>query len=122
MPLGNYVDIKPFFNMKRLAVDTDGSGDGDTLVAAIAGKRIAVNGAFLMPDGEVTLQFLSGDPSGSPASLTGEMNLAAAGNGFVLTPQPSGYHWFETLPGEALSIALSDEVTIAGVLLYHVLD
>lgn len=98
------------------AVAASSSGD-NTLVAAVAGKKIRVLAFTLYAGGAVTVRFESG--AGGTA-LSGQMALAAAGQfvsgGFV----PVG--WFETAAGALLNLELSGAVSVAGMLTYVLVD
>lgn len=96
---------------KFAAIDAATSGD-NTLVAAVASKKIRVMSLFLVAAGAVTARFESG--AGGTA-LTGQMNLAANG-GFVLPFNPVG--WFETASNTLLNLELSGAVSVDGSLTY----
>lgn len=96
---------------KFAAIDAATSGD-NTIVAAVASKKIRVLSAFLVAAGTVNVRFESG--AGGTA-LTGQMNLVA-NTGFVLPFNPLG--WFETGTNTLLNIELSAAVSVDGSLTY----
>lgn len=96
---------------KFAAIDAATSGD-NTLVAAVASKKIRVLSLFLVAAGAVNARLESG--AGGTA-LTGQMNLAANG-GFVLPFNPVG--WFETASNTLLNLELSAAVSVDGSLTY----
>jgi hypothetical protein len=96
---------------KFAAIDAATSGD-NTLVAAVADKKIRVLSLFMVAAGAVNARFESG--AGGTA-LTGQMSLAANG-GFVLPYNPNG--WFETAVNTLLNLELSDAVSVDGSLCY----
>jgi hypothetical protein len=99
------------------AVIDDALSGNNTLVAAVAGKKIRVLGFFLVAAGAVTARFES-DADGT--ALSGQMTLAA-GDPFVA----SGYNplgWFETVAGELLNLELGGAVSVDGALTYVLVD
>jgi hypothetical protein len=96
---------------KFAALAAAGSGD-NTLVAAVASKKIRVHAIFMVAAAAVTARFESG--AGGTA-LTGQMALAANG-GFVLPFNPAG--WFETASNTLLNLELSGAISVAGSLVY----
>lgn len=97
------------------AVDVAASGD-NTIVAAVAGKKIRVISVFLVAAGSLTARFESG--AGGTAK-TGQMNLAATG-GIVLPANQFG--WFETAAGQLLNLELSAATSVDGGLTYILVD
>ena len=97
------------------AIDVAGSGD-NTLVAAVAGKRIRLLSLFLVSAGTVTARFESG--AGGTA-LTGQMTLAV-NSGFSLNFNPEG--WFQTAAGALLNLELSGAISVDGALSYVLVD
>lgn len=87
------------------------SGD-NTIVAAVAGKKIRVVSLFVVAAGAVNVRFESG--AGGTA-LTGQMNLTT-NSGFALPFNPVG--WFETASGSLLNMELSGAVSVDGALTY----
>jgi len=100
----------------RAAIRCNTSGN-NTIVAATSGKKIKVLGVFLVAAGSVDVRFESG---ASGTALTGQMSLAADGDGFVLPVAPAGYHWFETASGALLNLELSGAVYVDGCIVYYV--
>lgn len=103
-------------DVKRAAIDGATNGD-NTLVAAVAGKKIRVLALFAIMTGtSVTIRFESG--AGGTA-LTGQMT-PTQGGGFVLPYCPVG--WFETTAGALLNMELGGAQSVDGVLVYTEVD
>lgn len=97
---------------KFAVIDAASSGD-NTLVAAVAGKKIRVLAAFLTMTGTaVTIRFESG---ASGVALTGQMT-PTQGSTFVLPFNPCG--WFETVAGSLLNLELGGAQSVDGALVY----
>lgn len=96
---------------KFVIIDAASSGD-NTVLAAVASKKIRVLSAFLVAAAAVTVRFESG--AGGTA-LTGQMNVGANG-GFVLPHNPVG--WFETASNTLLNLELGGAVSVDGCLVY----
>lgn len=96
---------------KFAVIDNATSGD-NTLVAAVASKKVRVLAAFLVAAAAVNVRFESG--AGGTA-LTGQMNVGANG-GFVLPFNPVG--WFETASNTLLNMELSGATSCDGCLVY----
>lgn len=103
----NFVNLRPKFAI----IDHATSGD-NTLVAAVAGKKIRVLALFLVAAGAVVAR-LEGGAGGT--ALTGQMTLAANGT-LVLPFNPLG--WFETAASTLLNLELGGAVSADGSLLY----
>lgn len=97
---------------KFAIIDAASSGD-NTLVAAVAGKKIRVLNYVLVSAGAVTARFESG--AGGTA-LTGQMTLAAS-----TEVEASSQQWghFETAAGALLNLELSGAVSVDGHLSYQ---
>lgn len=96
---------------KYAVIDAATSGN-NTLVAAVASRKIRVLAYMLESSGTVTVRFES-DADGT--ALTGQMpttaqNILSAGF------NPAG--WFETVAGELLNLELSGAVGVDGHLTY----
>jgi len=100
----------------RAAIRCNTSGN-NTIVAAVSGKKIKVLSVLLVAAGDVDVRFESG---ASGTALTGQMSLAADGNGFVLPPASPGHHWLETAAGALLNLELSGAVYVDGLVVYYV--
>lgn len=96
---------------KFAAIDAATSGN-NTLVSAVAAKKIRVLAAFLVSAGSVNARFESGADG---TALTGQMNLVA-NTGFVLPFNPVG--WFEAGTNTLLNLELSAAVSVDGSLVY----
>ena len=97
--------------VKYAIIDAATSGD-NTLVAAVASRKIRVLSIFYVASAAVTTRVESG--AGGTA-LTGQMQLAANG-GFVLPYSPHG--WFETAVNTLLNLELSGAISVDGALTY----
>ena len=96
---------------KYAVIDAATSGD-NTLVAAVASRKIRVISAFLVANGDVTVRFESG---ASGTALTGQMDLTT-NSGFTLPHNPAG--WFETAVNTLLNLELDAAVSVDGCLTY----
>jgi hypothetical protein len=108
----DFQDIRDTQLIKRAKIDAASSGD-NTLVAAVAGKKIRVLAAFFTMTGTaVTIRFEDG--AGGTA-LTGQMG-PTAGQTIVLPFNPVG--WFETSDATLLNMELSGSQSVDGALVY----
>jgi hypothetical protein len=96
---------------KFAVIDAASSGD-NTLVAAVASKKIRVLAVMLIAAGSVIVRFESG--AGGTA-LTGQMELVAQA-GFTLPFNPVG--WFETAVNTLLNLELNAAISVDGCLVY----
>lgn len=96
----------------RAAINVAGSGN-NTLVAAVAGRKVRVLAVALVPAAAVTARFES---AANGSALSGQMPLAANAD-LVLPYNPAG--WFETVTAELLNLELSGAVAVDGVLVYQ---
>ncbi len=84
------------------------------ILQAVADRKLRVLALFLVSmDGLVTVIFKQGEDP--PVTLLPATSLPLNGQ-LVLPFSPVG--WFETSVGEGLDIALSDELTVSGLLVY----
>ena len=97
----------------HLAVDENTSGD-QTLIAAVANKKIRILNICLITADDLSIKFKSGS-----TDLTGVMKLATAGNGFVADQSVNGSSVFETAEGEAFVLNLSASIQIGGWIVYQ---
>ena len=97
---------------KFAAIDAAGSGD-NTIVAAVAGKKIRVLAVNFLVAAAVTVRFEDG--AGGTA-LTGQYQFGAQGEGIVLPFNPVG--WFETTANTLLNMELSGAVSVDGSFVY----
>ena len=100
-----------FLTPKFAAINASTSGD-NTLVAAVASRKIRVLALMLIVGGTVNVRFESG--AGGTA-LTGQMELTAQ-SGFTLPFSPVG--WFETASNTLLNLELSGAVSADGCVVY----
>lgn len=96
---------------KFVIIDCATSGD-NTILAAVASKKIRVLSMMLVSAGTTTVRMESG--TGGTA-LTGQMNLTAQ-TGFALAFSPVGH--FETASNTLLNLELSAAVSVDGCLTY----
>jgi hypothetical protein len=97
--------------VKRAVIDHATGGD-NTLVAAVASKKVRVLSVFLVAAGAVTVRFESG---ASGTALTGQMTVAA--NGVLVLPF-NQFGWFETAVNTLLNLELGGAVSVDGALMY----
>ena len=96
---------------KFAIIDVATSGD-NTLVAAVASRKIRVLSLWMVASAAVTVRFESG---AAGTALSGQAQLAANG-GFVLPYNPLG--WFESASGVLLNLELSGAISVDGGLTY----
>ena len=96
---------------KFAIIDAATSGD-NTIVAAVASKKVRVIACLLVAAGTVNVRFESG---ASGTAKSGQMNLVA-NTGFVLPFNPSG--WLETASNTLLNLELSAAISVDGLLVY----
>jgi hypothetical protein len=101
--------------IKRAVISGATSGN-NTIVAAVADKKIKVLSVCLVAVTAVTVRFESGADG---TALTGVMSIGATG-GFVLPapPDPS-CHWFETGVNTLLNMELGGAVQVSGCITYY---
>jgi len=92
------------------------AGD-NTLVAAVAGKRIRVHALALVASGGANTVRLESGAAGT--ALSGQMDLAADGQ-LVLAHNPAG--WLQTAAGELLNMELTAATSVAGMLVYSLIE
>jgi hypothetical protein len=96
----------------KFAVINESTSGNNTLVAAVAGKKIRVVQAILVAAGDVVARFEDG--AGGTA-LTGQHDLTT-NSGFTLPFSPVG--WFETTANTLLNLELDAGVNVSGCLVY----
>jgi hypothetical protein len=96
---------------KFAVIDEATSGD-NTVVAAVASKKIRVLSLFMICAGDVDARFESG---AAGTALSGQMDMTA-NSGFVLPFNPVG--WFETGTNTLLNLELSAAVSCDGSVVY----
>jgi hypothetical protein len=96
---------------KFAVIDHAVSGD-NTLVAAVANRKIRVLSLMMIAAGSVNARFESG---AGVTALSGQMQLTAQ-SGFTLPFNPAG--WFETTSGALLNLELSAAISVDGMLTY----
>ena len=103
-------------DQKHAVIDHATSGN-NTIVAAVAGKKILVTGYTLVAAGAVTVRFESGADG---TALTGQMSFAANG-GAVNAYNPGGV-FAPTATNTLLNLELSGAVSVDGHLTYVEID
>lgn len=107
----------PFGGEVRFAAVSATTLGDNTLVAAVAGKRIIVLGGSLVATGGAnTMRFESG--AGGTA-LTGLMDIIADGQ---LTFPPYDHGYFGTTSGALLNLELSAATAVGGWIIYVLVD
>lgn len=106
-----FTDVDSTQRFKRAVIDAATSGD-NTIIAAVAGKKLRVYQLVLISAGTVTTRWESGTAGNF---LSGEMTLAV-NTGYAPPWCPAGH--FETVAGEALNLQLSGAVSVDGWLVY----
>lgn len=89
------------------------SSGNNTLIAAVASKKIRVLAYNLMGNGAVNAKFQDG---AGGTDLTGLKYIAAAGGGICAPFNPIG--WFETTANTLLNLNLSGAVAVGGEIVY----
>ncbi len=107
----------PIKSVPQYAVIAAAAAGNNTLVAAVAGKKIRVLAAGLAANtSDQTIRFQSG--AGGTA-LTGIMPIAANGN---LVLPLNGFGWFETAAGALLNLELGGASLVGGPLVYEEIE
>ncbi|GAB4110377.1 MAG: hypothetical protein Kow00105_19140 [Phycisphaeraceae bacterium] len=121
MPNSNYtqtVRTVSGIEAKRVAVNASSDAAvGNTLIAAVPGKRIALLAACLIAAGDVVATFYSG-PADTGTVLTGPLALGSNGGFVINAPTDPVVAWLMTAPGEALTLHLASAVSVGGWLVY----
>ena len=102
-------------NIKYAVIDAATSGN-NTLVAAVAGKKIRILAVFMIAAGTVIARFES---AADGTAMSGQMNLAIT-SGFCLPFSEAG--WGETVAGDLLNLELGGAVSVDGMLVYKLVD
>src|SRR5687768_14086229 len=97
--------------VKRAVINAATSGD-NTIVSAVAGKKIRLLSLFYMAAGTVKVRLENG---AAGTALTGQMEHTAQTD-MVLPPNEDG--WFETAAGQLLNMELSGAISVDGALTY----
>ncbi len=106
------------FDREQLYAVIDNASSGDnTLVAAVAGKKILVTSYTLVVAGALTVRFESG---ASGTALTGQMQFAA--NGGTATSYNPGGCFAPTAVNTLLNLELSAGTSCDGHLTYVLID
>lgn len=103
--------------MRHAVIDCSSSGS-NTIVAAVPGRILRVLSYVVVANAAVVATWKSGS-----TSISGPMNLAAAGSGVSAPPSVSSMGYFAhlvTAPGEALVLSLGGAVQVGGHLTYEV--
>lgn len=92
-----------------------GSSGNNTIVSAVASRKLRVVSGFFVAAGDVVAYFLDGAGTAIAGDGTNGIDLTA-NSGFTLPFNPVG--WFETASGQSLDINLDGNVSLAGSLTY----
>jgi hypothetical protein len=101
--------------VQRAAINANTNGDGNVLVAAVAGKQILVLKFSLVVAGAVNAKFRTFDGVSTYADLTGAFPLGANGG---VSGAYSNLGHIITQVGQALTLNLSSGVQASGYLVY----
>lgn len=110
--LGGYSTV--YLNVNVAAADTE-------LVAAVAGKKIRVNGFILTNDAAATVK-MSFVSDGSSDTEILSFNTSPAGTLAPIVAPPTPYGYCETARGEALDLRQASTDDIDGVVIYTLVD
>ena len=99
----------------KFANIADASSGDNTIVAAVAGKKLRVLSCFVIANSDVVAYFVDGNNTALCGDGSNGLDLTA-NSGFALNFNPVG--WFETGSGQSLDINLDGAVTVAGCLTY----
>lgn len=97
--------------MAYAALAAASSGD-NTVVAAVAGKKIQVERFILVANGTVNAKWRSGT-----TDVSGLLYLVA--NSGVSAPGGGTEYWVETVAGQALVLNLSAAIAVGGIVVYE---
>jgi LEA14-like dessication related protein len=101
--------------IKRAIISASSSGD-NTIVAAVADKKIKVLSVLLVAAEATTVRFESG---ASGDALTGVMSLEAKAGFVIPAPADASGHWFETGVNTLLNLELGGAVQVSGCITYY---
>ena len=109
--MGTFISRNTDFPRKTAAFDV--AAGTNTIVAAVADKRIRVLAIILTADISGTVKFIT-----APATdISGTFSVSATG-GFVLNENPSG--WFETqADNKALQVETATITSLDGLVIYQ---
>jgi hypothetical protein len=93
------------------------TGGENTLLAAVAGKRIRVHSCVLVASGGANSARFESAAGGT--ALTGIMDIIDNGQ-LVLPHNPAG--WFQTVAGELLNLELSAGTAVGGHFTYTLVE
>ena len=104
----------PIKSVPQYAVIDHATLGDNTLVAAVAGKKIRVLAVWVDGSGGANLVRFESGAGGT--ALTGLVSITATA-GYVLPA--NGFGWFETAPGELLNLELTIALLVSGALVYE---
>jgi len=111
----NDVTISSGKTIKRAVISASSSGD-NTIIAAVADKKIKVLSVLLIAAEATTVRFESG---ASGDALTGVMSLEAKAGFVIPAPADVSGHWFETGVNTLLNLELGGDVQVSGCITYY---
>ena len=91
---------------------------GNTVIAAVTGKKLCVLGLTMIAAAAVTVTWYSG-PANTGTALSGGIPLGANGGYVNDPPADPADHPLETVAGAALTLLLSAAVQVSGYLTYY---
>ena len=104
--------------VKRAVVNAaSDAAAGNTLVAAVSGKRICVLAACLIAAGDVSATFFSG-PANTGEAISGPLPLGGNGGFAIDAPTDPAMAWMKTAAGQGLTLHLGAAVQVGGWLVY----
>ena len=110
-----------FYDYKQVYRDkidcASNAAAGNTIVAAVTGKRICVLACKPQAAADVDITWYSG--AADTGTKKGGTETCKAGGGYTLPAPPDPAHfWLETEAGEALTLLLSAAVQVSGPIVY----
>lgn len=112
---GDRVDLEGQEHTPKFANIAVASSGDNTIVAAVATKKIRVLSLFVVAAGDVTVYFVDGANTAVAGDGTNGLTLTSS-SGFTLNENRFG--WFETAAGQSLDINLDGATTVGGSLTY----
>jgi hypothetical protein len=97
--------------MAYASITSAASGD-NTVVAAVAGKKIQVERFVISSSGTVNAKWRSGT-----TDISGLLYMVA--NSGVTCPGSGSEYWLETAAGQALVLNLSAAIAVGGLVVYE---
>lgn len=112
---GDYLDVGGEELTPKFANIAVGTSGDNTLVSAVASKKIRVISAFLVAASDVTAYFVDGNDTALAGDSSNGITMTGS-SGFTLNENRFG--WFQTGSGQSLDLNLSGNVAVGGSLTY----